>query len=308
MTVDISRFRCGKVGIPFRGARSALQCAALLAGLAMLALPGKAAVIITHQGAADPTTENFGIWPFNGSSSFAALANDQGRAAWQITNTGPAGNQQSFYNQLGGTGPFDTGGSGLTQAEVNAISAGGFTMSLQARIVQGPSYSAATGNLFSIDETVAGFNGQRYDIALGGDGHGNTLVILPTLVSFSGGVFSASAFGTPLLVSGTGYHLYQLSFDAATGQASLYIDGTRDITGYTGSAVTGGATANNYGLAFGTANLATGNFAFAQLATGQVSAIPEPASAITFSLGLAALVACAVRRRMAPAPARSHMR
>ena len=231
----------------------------------------KADLIVRHGGATDPTTENFGRWPFNGSIATTPLANDLGFAAWQITNSG-ATNEQAFYNQLGGTGPFDPGGSGLTQQQSNTINANGFVMSLRARIVQGPIYDPNGTGLFSIDSTLAGFNGSRYDIALGSDGQGNTLVILSSSTSFNDGVtFSSTPFGSPLLVAGTDYHLYQLSYNPTTLQAALFVDGVQRLTGYTGSSVSGGATANNYGLSFGTANDATGNFALAELDSGQIT-------------------------------------
>jgi len=259
-----------------------------------LAGHAKAGGIISHQGNADPTTENFGLWPDNGGIATAPLTNDLGVAAWQITNTGSS-NEQAFYNQLGGTGPYDPGGSGLTQSEINAINAQGFVMSLMARVVKGPTYGG-TG-FFSVDITVAGFNGDRYDIQLGSDGHGNTLVILPSATSFNGVNFSSTPFGSPSLLAGNGYHLYQLSYDPTTAQAALFVDGVEELTGYTGTAVSGGATANNYGLAFGTTNGATGNFALAALASGQ---IPEPGSFTLLGIGLAGM-AVYVRWRRNPA-------
>jgi hypothetical protein len=251
-----------------------------------LAWETKASDIVIHQGDTNPTTENFGLWPFNGGIATSPLANDLGMAAWQIANSGST-NEQAFYNQLGGTGPFDPGGSGLTQAEINAINSQGFTMSLEARMVQGPTYNPS--GLFSVDITVAGFNGSRYDIQLGSDGNGNTLVILPSATAFDGTHFTSTSFGSPLLVTGNGYHLYQLSYDPTTGQAALFVDGVERVSDYLGSAVSGGATANNYGLAFGSTNNATGNFALASLAVGQLSSVPEPGTFTLLSIGAASV-------------------
>ena len=183
--------------------RMFLSLAALVLILGGLAGQAKADVIIRHQGNADPTTENFGLFPFNNGIATAPLANDNGVAAWQIANTGSSF-EQAFYNLLGGTGPFDPGGSGLTPQEINAINANGFVMSLRARIVQGPTYDPTSTGLFSVDITVAGFNGSRYDIQLGNDGNGNTLVVLPSTTSSDGVHFSSTPFGSPLLVPGTG--------------------------------------------------------------------------------------------------------
>jgi len=264
----------------------AIICATL-AGPAAALTP-----IVTHSGGTDPLTEGFGFWPYNGAIA-ASSQPDGGNQVWQIQNSGNA-NLQAFYGQAGGIGPFliSSGASGLTQAEIDAINANGFTMTLDARIVQGPTYSP--GGTFTIDESVAGFNGNRYDIQLGSDGAGNTLVILPTFTSFNASAnFTSTPFGTPLLIAGTGYHQYQLSYDPVSGSATLYIDGVQRVTGYTGSAVAGGATQWNYGLVFGVANDGTGNFAGASLAAAMV---PEPGSVALLLAGLAC-IGCAAGRR-----------
>jgi len=49
---------------------------------------------------------------------------------------------KAFYNQLGGTGSYDSGGSGLTTQQIKSIEKHGFTLSLRARVVQGPINSA----------------------------------------------------------------------------------------------------------------------------------------------------------------------
>jgi hypothetical protein len=271
------------------------QIAAMVAALG-LAWEAKADLIISHQGNTDPTTENFGLWPFNGGITTSPLANDLGLAAWQIANPGST-NQQAFYNQLGGTGHIDPGGSGLTQAEIDAINSYGFTMSLQARIIQGPTYNPGGNGLFSVDITVAGFNGHRYDIELVSDGNGNTLVILPSLTSFDGTHFTSTPFGTPLLITGNGYHLYQLTYDPTTGQAALFVDGVESVSDYLGTAVSGGATSNNYGLAFGVVDDATGNFALASLSSGQLSAVPEPSTLPLIGISVASMTGYAWRRK-----------
>ena len=119
----------------------------------------------------------FDFWPNNGSLVTMPLADDNGWAAWQIANTGaPA---QAVYIQAGGIGPWLPGGSGLTQAQIDDILANGFVLSLRARVVGGPVYEESGTQLASLDIVVAGFANVRFDIALGLDGLGNTVVVLP---------------------------------------------------------------------------------------------------------------------------------
>jgi hypothetical protein len=248
------------------------------------------AQILSHYVAnAVPTPPAFGPWPFNGGIETTPLADDQGRGALQIQNTG-ASVQQAYYTMLGGSGPFGSSGlgSGLTTSQAGLLAAQGFTLTILARVVQGPTLGA-TG-LFSVDASVAGFNGFRYDIQLGSDGNGNTTVVLPTVIAFDNVHFTGFGAGDPLILPGNAYHLYQLSFDPAAQAATLYIDGVGRRFGYPGSAVGGGATAGNYGLVFGVANDATGAFADVQLA------VPEPGGELALWSGALALALFRVRR------------
>jgi hypothetical protein len=245
-------------------------------GLAMALLWAgsiQAAPIFEHAGSADPLTEGFGYWPWNGGISTASIPDDAGEQAWQVTSTSsPA---QAVYIQLGGTGPY-LGGSGLTQDQVDAINADGFVLSMRARVISGPVYDVDGSQHVCGSISVAGFSGFRFDIALGSDGSGNTVVVTPELVQQVGSHFSYHPFGSAILVPGNGYHLYQLSYDPLSTQADLWIDGELVASGYQGSAVSGGAVANNYGLGFGALNLATINFAEARLESGQLAGGPSP--------------------------------
>ena len=151
------------------------------------------------------------------------------------------------------------------------MQADGFVLSVNARIVTGPTYQADGTQQPTSMVTVAGAVG-RFDLESGLDGTGNTQVVLPNAVTETGGGsgFSAADFqDTPLLVSGTGYHLYQLTYDPTTQTASLSVDGTLERTGYAGvTSVSGGTTNSNYGLVFGSLNYGTTNFAAVTITVG----------------------------------------
>jgi len=253
---------------------------ATLSALVLIAASTSAQVISQYVASADPTTEGFGLWPFNGGTATTPLPNDQGVVAFQIQNTG-VNNEQAYYEMIGGTGPYNAQGSGLTTVQASEISTQGFTLSLGARIVQGP--ALGSNGLFSVNATVAGFDGFRYDIDLGTDGNSNTTVVLPSQTTFSGGLFGGTSTVAPLVLIGTVYHLYQLSYNPTSGTATLYIDGIARENGYGGSGVSGGATANNYGLAFGVVNNATGNFANVELAIGQLTSTKGAAPGLILS-------------------------
>ncbi len=236
-----------------------LICATLMI-LGLAGVEAQAATISGHLGDNDPTTEGFDLWPWNGGITTAALPNDNGWTAWQIQNTGTP--QQAVYYQSGG----------LTSAHIDEIQTNGFTLSLRARVIDGPTYDPTGTQQVSAAIAVAGFSNVRFDIGLGSDGLGNTLVILPSdIIEVGGSTFSYTSFGSPLLVSGNDYHLYQLSYDPTTMEASFFLDGILRWTGYAGATVSGGSVADNFGLAIGALNNATANFALAELKSGQLN-------------------------------------
>jgi hypothetical protein len=250
-----------------------MKLRSFFAVIVVLVVPAgvSAAVLIQHNGNTNPTTENFGLWPYNGGISTSALASDLGQPAWQISNTGGAA--QAVYGQLGGTGPWFPGGSGLTAAQISDIDSEGFILSLRARIVSGPTYNASGTQHAAVMATVAGAFNNRFDIQLGSDGAGNTLVILPNSVTDSSDGTSTSSTnyaGAPLVISGTAYHFYQLIYNPTSQTSTLLVDGQVTEKGYAGASIVGGGTTtSNYGLVFGSINFATANFAQAKLATIQ---------------------------------------
>ena len=64
-------------------------------------------------------------------------------------------------------------------------------------------------------------------------------MVVPELITYSGGEFHYDPHGSVFVVPGTDYHLYQLSYDPGSATALLLVDGTVMARGYPGSAVAG---------------------------------------------------------------------
>jgi hypothetical protein len=239
----------------------------------------KADLIASHQGATDPTTEGFGLWPFNGGISTSAISNDMGLPAWSITST-PPGSQQAAYNAT------------LSAAQESALLTQGFTVSLEARAVSGAVYSTPTNEPTAA--TILGLSTVRYDLELGLDANGNTIAILANSVGLNGdGSFNIP--GASVTVSGNGYHLYQLAYNPVSQTADLFIDGVDRIQGYQGHSE-GNLFAGFY---FGALDHGTANFNLAQLETGLdiVGAVPEPSTMFLGGAGALLWLGYALRRR-----------
>jgi hypothetical protein len=238
----------------------------------------RADLIAEHQGATDPTTEGFSLWPFNGGISTSALSNDMGLPAWSITST-PPGSQQAAYN--------------FPALSASALLSQGFTMSLEARAVSGAVYSTPTNQ--PIAAAIVGLATVRFDLELGLDANGNTIAILANTVGLNGdGSFNLP--GASVTVPGNGYHLYQLAYNPASHTADLFIDGVDRIQGYQGHSEGNLFT----GFYFGALDHGTANFNLARLETGiDVGAVPEPSTMTLGGVGALLWLGYAFRRRTA---------
>jgi hypothetical protein len=146
-----------------------------------------------------------------------------GHDVWSISGL----SQSSQYGYMSGS--FST-------AQLFDIANEGIVLTMRARVLQGsaPTYSA--GNPVVIGSTIADFNGKRYDMYLGLDSSGDTVVVLPSSVNASGPSQSVVAPGPSytLVGSGNSYHTYQLAYDPNTQSADLFVDGIQRIENYLG--------------------------------------------------------------------------
>jgi hypothetical protein len=185
----------------------------------------KASFTFLHSGAANPTTEGFALWPWNyGSVTTEPVNNDMGQSAWSISGATP-------YEQIYYLGP-------LSPADSASISSTGFVLTVLARILPGTDSNYAPA---VIDENTVYTGSQEFSIALGTDGNGNTVAMLPDYWACPA-CGSGSLVETPgasVTVRGTGYHVYQLMYSPSTTLCSLFIDGVTRLQNYAGTAYTG---------------------------------------------------------------------
>jgi hypothetical protein len=266
--------------------RKAIRIVAVLVFVLSTPVHAHADLIARHQGEADPTTESFSLWPFNGGISASPVANDMGRSAWSISSLSPGSQQAAYLHDF-------------TAADQTALLSQGFTVSLVARAVSGPVYASPTFE--PIAAAIVGFFNSggpdlRYDLELGLDAQGNTVAILANSIGVNGdGSFNVP--GASAVVSGNGYHLYQLAFNPISQTADLFIDGVDRIQGYQGHAD------NRFrGFYFGSLDLGTGNYNLAELDTGILTGVvPEPSTLILGGAGALLWLGYAVglrRRRL----------
>jgi len=199
------------------------------------------------------------------------LTNDQGLPAWFIAGSG----QSSQYAY---TAP------GLTASQQADIASQGFTLTLVARVLTNglaPPYTPSAPA--RIEGSAVGYAGVRWQIDLGLNTNGDTVVILPNTITSGGPGNSVESFGASYTLTGSGstYHTYNLFYDPTTKVADLSVDGVTRLTGYTGETLGFIDTA----LSFAATSGGQANFNFVQVQTGLAS-VPEPTSLTLFAAGI----------------------
>jgi len=218
---------------------------------------------IEYQAPADPIQEYFSVLSCCGPFQVnEPIANDLGYPAWSIS--GLAQSSQFIYSS-----------GALTSAQKADLTTKGFTLTLRGRVLQGnaPAYDAGANTVIGFGFLDTG--SRRYDLALGVNSSGNTVAVLVTNHDTLGPGGSIRGFGPSYTLNDAGYHTYELAFDPQTQSASLFIDGTRRISGYTGH--------TNYladmGLAFGATSGGGMNFNLVWLESPVVQVIGACGSA-----------------------------
>lgn len=222
--------------------------------IALWAPPVAAAFSIEYQAPADPITEGFSSSYCCGGTPFAGpIANDQGLPAWYIS--GSAQSTQFVYY------------SGITATQKADIANQGFILTLKARVLPGIAPAFDTTNYAVIGGATLNTTTRRFDIELGLDVHGDTVVVLPTYID-SPAYLRAVGPSYTLTGSGSSYHDYQLVYNPSTQLADLFVDGVERIQGYGGLLP---IYPEDYGLMFGGWSGGQANFNLVRLTSPVVA-------------------------------------
>lgn len=160
---------------------------------------GQGTLIARHLGANDPATEGFSLSRTPGAS-LAPVAGGPAGGAWSIGLSSLS--EAALYSRV------------LTPQEQGLMSSVGWTLSLTLQVI--PPYNSSIFGMFA--EIFTG--SQHFLIDFGATSTGDPRV----------GVNLSPAYPEVTLTgAGPGYHNYQLRFDAATQDASLWVDGAERI-------------------------------------------------------------------------------
>jgi hypothetical protein len=238
----------------------------------------EASFTIVHTGSTDPITEGFGLWANLGSSTLEPVRNDGGYEAWAITGLTPF-QQYAYFSEP------------LNPSQQSDIENQGFVLTVVERVLQGiaPDYSPSNPAMISVVAVSTG--SQRFDIDLGIDSNGDTVVVLADNAYYSGNSVVTPGASFTLMGSGGSYHAYQLVYDPKTQLADLFVDGIERTQNYAGF---DWPTNPLYSLYISGANGSQVNFSSVQFTS---SPIPLSGAVWLFGAGIVGLAGISMGRK-----------
>lgn len=230
-----------------------------------LASASQAAVIFSHNGAMDPTTEGFiNSDPGIGVTTGPIIDdNGTGLDAWFVDDDSLVHGSAVIYRS-----------STLSTSAVTEALSSGWTLAVNLRVIEGPSKGFFDGLTAQFVTGSQAF-GMTFDMESDND---------PTVSLTNGTSFTLEGAGNQ------DYNLYKLVYDPLAGSADLFVNGTEKISDYGGSSTSAPAKVN-WG---GNASNGTGRGHFNSL---EFAIIPEPSASLLVGLSL---VVYLCRRRRTP--------
>ncbi|HEX8525030.1 MAG TPA: PEP-CTERM sorting domain-containing protein [Tepidisphaeraceae bacterium] len=232
------------MGIPFTRAASAAALVLSVAGAAQ-------AAIRSHSGTTPPDSVGFtAVANYGAYESYDANDGGLGVPAWQLSK--PITSVQKGYEYV------------LSNEEVQEAQNIGWFVKARIRVAtnnDAPDYSVSV--LYS--------NGvKRFDLLLGATADGDPIAKLAD--SFIGDGESATGSIFTLTGGGSGFHTYEMRFDAQSQGIDLFIDGIERMSDYAGHSIYVPSPRLDFG-AFG--NEGTGDGRYNEVS---IALVPEPAS------------------------------
>lgn len=242
------------IGQTLASAAQTLNQSNLNVGNVMTSFSNGSTLRVSHAGSIDPLTEGFTPTRFGTASTGGPLNNDLGRAAWSVSSL-------TTDSQFG----YSSGALSLSQ--IAATLNQGFVLTFTARVLPGqvPALAYDAVNHITIANAMFATDTRRYEVDLGLDSVGDTVVVLPTSIDNQGPGSTVRAPGSSFTLTGSGssYHTYQLVYNPATQLSNLWVDGVVRIQNYAGHTT----YISNSGLEFGSFSGGQGNFSFVELAS-----------------------------------------
>lgn len=255
-----------------------LSALAIVSVLAAWTPAVNASLAFSHSGAADPITEGFGVYNIIGSATVGPVHNDFGYEAWSINGTSQG--QQYIYT----SGP-------VSVAQQTEFANQGFTLTVVERVLQNQAPVYTSVNPVAIGAVSVSTGAKRFDIALGLDSNGDTVVVLPNDVYPSRGSVLSPGTSFTLPNSGSSYHTYQLVYNPVTSLSDLSVDGIVRLQNYAGYAYSLNGT---YNLIWAGINGGQANFNSIQLTS---SPVPIPGTVWLGFSGMAWLAGLGRKRK-----------
>ena len=227
--------------------------ASSLVALALYSADGQGTVVIQHSGAADPTAEGFSLVSL-GSHASVRPVTGSGFSAWNTTVSNV--NNNITYSYL------------LTSQQRAETIGADWALSFTLEDLQ----PNTIGNDF--------INAGPVLIYVGSEVNGDPYIAVP-----------GSGTNYILNGAGSGYHNYQIFYDAVTASASLWVDGTEKISDYLHNfSIPNGVNEIQWGESQAGPSSANWNLLSFEI-------VPEPSAVSLLFLGSGAVICLRLRRR-----------